>query len=215
MTPWSAPASGPPETLSDTWMISQGPNGSCATAPEQLPHAPTFDAGTVSPISKSHSPFVVKLRREDGSQNFSAVDGQTATWPGRKAGRDRDLLRSAPSPPLSQRAATRRKPSPSCPLDSRVGKRHAGAGAGPAPYYAPGTAYLSGPHKGAPMSLAILTPATAGPFDLGTIVVKTALHVDPKTAEITAVSDPIPSILQGIPLDVRTVDAPLDRPEFT
>ena len=214
MTPWSAPASGPPETLSDTWTISQSPNGSCATAPEQLPHAPTFDAGTVSPISKSHSPFVVKLRREDGSQNFSAVavrppPGLVAKLAGTAICSDGALAAA------ESKSGNEEKANPSCPLDSRVGSVTAGAGAGPAPYYAPGTAYLSGPHKGAPMSLAILTPATAGPFDLGTIVVKTALHVDPKTAEITAVSDPIPSILEGIPLDVRTVDVSLDRPEFT
>ncbi len=91
----------------------------------------------------------------------------------------------------------------------------AGAGAGPSPYYAPGKVYMAGPYKGAPLSLAILTPATAGPFDLGTIVVRTALYIDSKTAQITAVSDPIPSILDGIPTDVRSVDLTLDRDQFT
>lgn len=91
----------------------------------------------------------------------------------------------------------------------------AGAGAGPAPYYAKADAYLSGPYKGAPLSLAIIAPATAGPFDLGTIVTRTALYLNPETAQINAVSDPIPSILQGIPLDIRSVQVKLDRPGFT
>ncbi len=105
-----------------------------------------------------------------------------------------------------QRAARPRRPAPSCPAASQVGTVDVAAGAGPAPYNAQGTAYLAGPYKGAPLSLAIVTPAIAGPFDLGTIVVvRTALYVDPETAQITAVSDPIPSILQGIPLDVRSV----------
>ena len=63
--------------------------------------------------------------------------------------------------------------------------------------------------------MAIVTPAAAGPFDLGTVVVKTALHLDPETAQITAISDPIPQILQGIPLDVRSVQVRLDKPDFT
>jgi hypothetical protein len=96
-----------------------------------------------------------------------------------------------------------------------VGSVSVAAGAGPAPYYAPGKAYLTGPYKGAPVSLAIVTPATAGPFDLGTVVVRTALYVNRTTTQITAVSDPIPTILQGIPLDVRSVQVRLDRPEFT
>jgi hypothetical protein len=74
-----------------------------------------------------------------------------------------------------------------------------------------GTAYLAGPYKGAPLSLAIFTPATAGPFDLGTVVVRSALQVDPYSARITAVSDPIPHILDGIPLDVRQIVVRLDH----
>ena len=90
----------------------------------------------------------------------------------------------------------------------------AGAGAGSAPYYAHGKVYLAGPYKGAPLSLAIVTPATAGPFDLGTIVVRTALYVNPKTAQITAVSDVLPTILEGVPLDIRSIQVKLDRPDF-
>ncbi len=74
-----------------------------------------------------------------------------------------------------------------------------------------GKVYLAGPYKGAPLSLAVITPAVAGPFDLGTVVVRTALHVDPSTTQITAQTDPIPHILQGIPLDVRSISVRLDH----
>jgi hypothetical protein len=80
-----------------------------------------------------------------------------------------------------------------------------GAGAGPQPYFVNGTAYLAGPYKGAPISLAVVTPAVAGPFDLGNVVVRVALYVDPVTTQITAKSDPLPQILEGIPLDVRSI----------
>ncbi len=211
LTPWSAPESGPPETPADTWSISQGPGGgSCAAA---LPHAPAFDAGSVAPIAAAHSPFVLHLRREDGSQSFAALT--LSPPPGLVA-----KLAATPACPeaalaaAAARSGRAEQASPSCPPASEVGTVSAAAGAGPAPYHAPGKAYLAGPYKGAPLSLAIVTPAVAGPFDLGTIVVKSALHVDSRTAQVTAVSDPIPQILQGIPLDVRSVEVSLDKPGF-
>ena len=88
------------------------------------------------------------------------------------------------------------------------------AGAGPTPIGVSGHAYLAGPYRGAPLCLAIITPAIAGPFDLGNVVVRAALYVNPETAQITAKSDPIPSILDGIPLDVRSVTLKLSRPEL-
>jgi hypothetical protein len=215
LTPWSAPESGPPDEPTDTWAITQAPGGgACPTSTGALPHAPSFDAGTVSPIAKAFSPFVVHLRRADGSQNFQALgvsppQGLIAKLAGTTQCPESALVTAA------SKSGQQEKASPSCPASSEVGSVVAGAGAGPAPYYAQGKAYLTGPYKGAPLSMAIVTPATAGPFDLGTIVVRTALYVDSKTAKINAVSDPIPSILQGIPLDVRTVDVALDRPEFT
>ncbi|HEV7771390.1 MAG TPA: hypothetical protein VGO66_12140 [Solirubrobacterales bacterium] len=214
LTPWSAPDSGPPSTPSDSWAIEQGPGGSCANSPAELPNAPSFDAGTISPIAGATSPLVVNLRRQDGSQQFSSLrltppQGLVGKLAGIPACSEDALAAAAAKSGRSEEA------SPSCPQASYVGSVIASAGAGPAPYNAPGRAYLSGPYKGAPLSLAIITPATAGPFDLGTIVVKTALYVDSKTAQITAVADPIPSILQGIPLDVRSVQVKMDRPDFT
>jgi hypothetical protein len=207
LTPYSAPDS--PVPVTDTWSISQGPTGSC-----ELPNAPTLDAGTVSPSANSYSPFVMHLRRADGTQGFKSVTvsppaGLLAKIAG--VGRCSDAALTA----AAQKTGKEEQASPSCPSSSRLGEVVAGAGAGPSPYYAHGNAYLSGPYKGAPLSMAIITPATAGPFDLGTIVVRVALRVDPVTARITAVSDEIPQILQGIPLDIRTVDVSLDRGQFT
>jgi hypothetical protein len=214
LTPWSAPDSGPPTSLTDAWAIERGPGGNCASSAAQLPNSASFDAGTVSPIAGAKTPLVVNLRREDGTQQFFSL---TLSPPqglvGKLAGIpycSEDALAAA-----AAKSGRAEEASSSCPQASYVGSVTASAGAGPAPYNAPGKAYLTGPYKGAPLSLAIVTPATAGPFDLGTIVVRTALYVDSKTTQITAVSDPIPSILQGIPLDVRSVQVKMDRPDFT
>jgi len=215
MTPWSAPESGPPAIPSDTYAISQASGGgSCASSDGARPHTPDLDAGTVSPIAGAYSPMVINLRREDGSQQFSTV---TLSPPpgliGKLAGTpycSESALAAAAS-----KAGAQEKASPSCPAASALGTVNVAAGAGPAPYQTQGIAYLSGAYKGAPLSLAIVTPATAGPFDLGTVVVRTALRVDPESAQITAISDPIPEILQGIPLDVRSAQIKLDRPSFT
>ncbi len=214
LVPWSAPESGPPATPEDHWSIEQGPSGACPAKESEQPSSPSFDAGTVSPLAGASSPLVVNLRRADGTQQFSSL---TLTPPegllGKLAG-----ISYCPEAALKQAEASsgrEEEAHPSCPQASYVGSVSVAAGAGPAPYYAPGKAYLTGPYKGAPLSLAIVTPATAGPFDLGTVVVRTALYVNRTTAQITAVSDPIPTILKGIPLDVRSVQVRLDRPEFT
>jgi hypothetical protein len=160
---------------------------------------------------------VLDLSREDGSQRFRAVSATTP--PGLTA-----YLKGIPYCPDSALAQIPTAPgtgaaqlaSPACPAASQVGTAIAGAGAGPDPLFIDtGKVYLAGPYKGAPLSMAIATPAVTGPFDLGNVVVRTALNVDPTTTQITAVSDPIPTILEGIPLDIRDVRVNLDRPHFT
>ncbi len=212
MTPWSAPDSGPPATPRDDYAISTPPaGGGCGAA---LPNNPSLDAGVVSPIAAKYTPFVLHLRRPDGSQQLSSFTtkmppGLTGKLAGTGQCSDGALAAAAAKTGAAEQA------SPSCPASSRLGSITAGAGAGPSPYYAHGDAYLAGPYKGAPLSLAVITPAVSGPYDLGTVVVRAALHLDSTTGQITAVSDPVPSILQGIPLDVRTVTVKLDRPDFT
>ncbi len=215
LTPWTAPDSGPPATPSDPWAITQAPGGgTCPESEAARPHSPDLDAGTVSPIAGAHSPMVVNLRREDGSQQFSTVTvtpppGLTARLAGTPYCPEAALATAA------SKSGNEEKASPSCPAASRIGTVDVAAGAGPAPYWAQAAAYLTGPYKGAPLSMAIITPAIAGPYDLGTVVVRTALHVDPATAKITAVSDPLPTILQGIPLDIRQALIRLDKPSFS
>jgi hypothetical protein len=215
LTPWSAPESGPPVTGSDPYAISQAPDGGvCPTSEAERPSAPRFAAGMVAPIARAYSPFVLQLKRDDGSKEFGSLrvslpPGLLGKLAGVRYCQEAALLAAA------ARSGTEEKASPSCPSDSRIGTVDVGAGAGPAPFHVQGAAYLAGPYKGAPLSLAIVTPATAGPYDLGTVVVRSALQVDPESTRITAVSDPLPHILEGIPLDIRSIDLTLDRPSFT
>lgn len=215
LTPWSAPESGSPATPSDTYSIAKEPGGgACPSSAAAEPNSPSFDLGTEAPIAKAYSPLLLHLRREDGSQEITQL---SATLPKGLIGRLAGIAYCPDSALASAEAKSgaQEKASPSCPASSRVGTVTVGAGAGPAPYYTQGTAYLTGPYKGAPLGMAIITPATAGPYDLGTVVVRTALRIDPESAQITAVSDPIPHILQGVPLDLRTIALRVDRPDFT
>ncbi len=210
LTPYSAPESGPPATPSDSFAIG----GPCSHSAGEEPNAPRFHVGTESPQAGAFSRLGLKLVREDGSQELKGLE---ATLPPGLVGKLAGVAEcsDAQIAAAEQKSGQAEKASPSCPAASEVGTVDVGAGAGPDPYYVQGKAYLAGPYKGAPLSLAIITPAVAGPFDLGDVVVRSALLVNPETAQITAKSDPIPTILQGIPLDVRSVTVKTSRPNFT
>ena len=218
LRPWSSPEGAdahPSASFATTATPAAGP---CPAAPEQAPNAPAFAAGTLSPQAGAYSPFVFKLSREDGTQRLRAID--TTLAPGLSG-----KLAGIPYCPEAAIAAAQarshpnqgilERESPSCPAASALGTVTVGAGAGPTPYYTQGHAYLAGPYKSAPLSLVIVTPAIAGPFDLGAVVVRTALYVNPESAQIHAVSDPLPTILDGIPLDLRSVALEMGRPGFT
>jgi hypothetical protein len=215
LKPWSAPAFGPDATPSDSFQITTSPGGGpCPSTAGAQPNSPGFEAGTQAPIAAAYSPFGLRLARADGSQELKGIDltlppGLTGKLAGLTYCSDGALASAAAKPGRSEQS------SPSCPGTSELGTVTVAAGAGPSPYHAQGKAYLAGPYKGAPISMAVITPAVAGPFDLGTVVVRSALQVDPETARIRAVSDPLPTILQGIPLDVRSIDLRVDRPDFT
>jgi hypothetical protein len=217
-SPWSAvsPANPTPEEIvtdDSTYQITSGPNGS--PCPEQKLE-PKLRAGLKSAQAGAKSPFVFTLSREDGTQRFTGL--QVATPEGLTA-----YLKGIPycpdavlaAIPSAEQSGAAELASPACPAASQVGSSQAGAGAGPFPFYAPGKVYLAGPYKGAPVSLAVVTPAVAGPFDLGNVVIRNPLHIDPVTSEVTATSDPVPTILHGILLDVRDIRVALDRPGFT
>lgn len=219
MSPWSAvdPENPTPaETVSSTSTISvsTGPGG--APCPSGG-FAPQFTAGTSNPLAGSHSPFLLGVSRGDGTQELSTIaatlpDGLLATLKGVPYCPDSALAGISGA----EGTAAAQLSSPACPAASQVGTVVVGAGAGSDPFYLEtGRAYLAGPYKGAPLSLAIVTPALAGPFDLGNVLVRSALRVDPASAQVTAVSDPLPRILHGIPLDLRDVRLSIDRPQFT
>lgn len=219
LEPYSAPESGLDAAPSDSFAVSTAPGGGpCAGSEAAQPHRPSFSAGTLAPVAGAFSPFVTHLTREDGSQ---ILRGLNIALPPGLVGK----LAGVPYCPQAaiEQAERRKSPgegaleqaSPSCPPASQVGTATVGAGAGSSPVHVQGKAYLAGPYKGAPLSLAIVTPAVAGPFDLGTVVVRAALYVNPETAQIRAVSDPLPTILEGIPLDVRSIAVDADRPDFT
>jgi hypothetical protein len=217
LTPWTTPA-GADAFPADSFPISSAPDGSvCAPSEALAPFNPSFEAGTVSPLAGSYSPFVLKMSRENGSQRFAAVGvtlppGLTGKLAGLSECSEAQIAAAAALSSPGQGVLERG--SPSCPQSSQVGTVNVGAGSG-SPLYVQGHAYLAGPYKGAPLSLAIITPAVAGPFDLGVVVVRSALHVDQTTAQITVESDPIPTILQGIPLDIRSIAVNVDRDTFT
>jgi hypothetical protein len=214
LTPWTSPArvdAGP----GDSFQVTSTPGGGC---PSARPFKPTLSAGSTNPLAGAYSPFVLKLTRADGEGEINSL---TANLPAGLLAK----LKGVPycSDAQIAQTASRSQPgqggleqsSPSCPAASQVGTVNVGAGAGTQPVYVQGKAYLAGPYRGAPLSLAIITPAVAGPFDLGTVVVRTALYVNEYSAQVRAVSDQIPSILAGIPLDVRSIALQLNRPNFT
>jgi hypothetical protein len=218
LVPWTAP-SGASAAPSASFQIGRAPGaGSCPGTPAAEPNAPSFQGGTVAPTAGAYSPVQVRLDRDDGSQNFGQV---SVTLPPGATGK----LAGIPQCSEAQIAAAEARShpgegaleqaDPSCPTSSAIGSVTVGAGAGPDPFQVTGEAYLSGPYKGAPFSAAFVTPAIAGPFDLGVVVVRAGLYVDPTTAQVTTKSDPLPSILQGIPLDIRSLTVDVDRPGFT
>jgi hypothetical protein len=102
----------------------------------------------------------------------------------------------------------------SCGSACQIGEAGVAAGPGTNPYYVNGKVYLTGPYKGAPFGLSIVNPAKAGPFDLGNVVVRAAIYIDPHTAQVTVISDPFPTIVKGVPTDIRSIYAVVDRPNF-
>ncbi len=165
------------------------------------------------PLAATYSPFVLKLTRENGSQRIAALNttlppGVTANFNGVAECSEAQIATAASRGAPGQGALE--KASPSCPAASQIGTVNVGAGSGN-PIYVQGNVYLAGPYKGAPFSLAIITPGIAGPFDIGTVLVRAALYVNPETGQGTVKSDPVPTILAGIPLDVRSIAAKIDR----
>jgi hypothetical protein len=190
LTPWSGGAT---VTTGDSFDITTG----CVSG-----FHPSFTAGTKNTQAGAFSPFVLSFSRSDQDEEISGLKVTLPTG----------LLAKVAGVPLCSDADAA---AGTCPDASQVGSVTAGSGPGSKPLFLPGKAYLTGPYKGGPYGLSVVVPAKAGPFDLGNVVVRQSLSIDPIDAHVTATSDPFPTILQGIPLRVRRVDVSLDRSSFT
>jgi hypothetical protein len=227
MTPWSSavgpvppggeegPSTDPPATPTADFALAALPGGgACPSTLAARPFSPTFGTQTSNPKGGAFTRLKVDFARSDGQQELKGVDillppGHTAKLAGVKYCPEPAIAAAAANSGASEAAA------PSCPGSSFVGTSVARAGTGPEPLQMTGKAFLAGPYKGAPLSLAVVTPATAGPFDLGTVVVRVALFVDRRTAQIRAVSDPIPHVFGGALLDLRSAIVETTRPRFS
>jgi hypothetical protein len=210
--PWDSDL--PEQTSTQYFTLDTGPGGS-ACPPSARPFQPSLRGGVADKTAGRHSPFSITLTRPDGDQDLAGLDvttprGFAATLAGVSYCPD-SALAAAAAPSSS---GVVELAAPSCPASSHIGTSSTAAGAGNHPVYLAGEVYLAGPYKGAPLSLAVITPAVSGPYDLGNVVVRAAIQVDPHTAQITAVSDPLPQIVDGIPLRLRQILVNLNRPEF-
>jgi hypothetical protein len=210
----SPSSGGPAATTSDSFQVTTGPGGGACPSGKL---GAGFEAGVEDPAAGQFSPLSLRFTRGEGSPVLSTLgatlpQGMLAKLAGVPYCSDAALA----AIPSAEGSGAAQVAAPSCPAASRVGRVSVAAGAGPEPFWVKtGTAYLAGPYKGAPLSLALVTPAIAGPFDLGNVVVRAALRVDPQTTQVSAVSDPLPTILYGVPLDIREVAVDLDRQDFT
>ncbi len=214
LTPWSG---NPPVIATSSFTVTSGVNGAPCPPAGVPPFRPHFEAGSVNNNAGSFSPFNMRVIRADGEQDMTKF---SAVLPPGELGSLAGVSKCPDSAIDVAKAKTGRQEiaSPSCPANSLIGHTLAGAGVGPALTYAKGQLYLGGPFKGDPLSVISITPAVAGPFDAGTVVVRLALTLSPKTAEVEvdgANSDPIPHILKGIVLKVRDLRVYVDRPNFT
>jgi hypothetical protein len=201
-TPWSAPGI-TPEALSVAGTPDATPSSfykveGCASPPGL---APGFSGGTVSPQAGVFTPFTLNFSRQDREQYLSGVQVHTPLG----------LLGMLSSVPLCGEPDAQ---SGHCPGASRIGSTRVASGAGSHPFEIDGTVYLTTGYKGAPFGLSIVTHAVAGPFNLGLVVVRARIDVDPETSALTVTSDPLPQIVFGVPLRLKHVTVNIDRPGF-
>jgi hypothetical protein len=213
-TPWSDPSR--IVTVKSPFQITEGIAGAACPSGGLPPFKPGLIAGTINNRAGSYSPFNVRLFRTDEEQEITHF---SIKLPPGVSGK----LAGIPYCPDSALAVAKAKTgreelaNPSCPTTSEVGRTLAGAGVGSVLTYVPGKVYLAGPYNGSALSIVSITSAVAGPFDLGTVVVRLALRINPSTAEVfvdATGSDPLPHIINGITVHLRDIRVYVDRPEF-
>jgi hypothetical protein len=204
-SPWSSPFV-PDFLTSASFTLTEGPGGGgCPSG--SLPFAPSLVAGATTDQAGGFTNFSLLLQRGDGQQRIERLQFKAPAGLG-------GMLSTVPlcgEPQASEGA---------CSSVSQIG--HAAVASGPGPYPLvlpqPGDPelpiYLTGPYDGAPFGLSIVTPVLAGPFDLGRVVTRAKIEIDPHTAQITVTTDPLPQVIRGVPTDLRLIDAVIDRPGF-
>jgi hypothetical protein len=203
IAPWSG---NQPVSSSSEFDITSGPNGAPCSSP--LPFVPSLTAGTTSIQAGGFSPFTMTMSREDGNQNLQSI--QLHMPPG--------LLGTLSSVKL---CGEPQADQGSCGPESLIGETTVSVGLGGNPYSVTGgKVYITGPYGGAPYGLSIVNPAVAGPFNLGNVIVRAKIEVDPSTAALTITTDTsgpyaIPHILDGIPLQIKHVNVTINRANFT
>jgi hypothetical protein len=199
-TPWTTPI-GEDIFPSTSFQIS----GDCPSG--TLPFAPTLTAGSTTDQAGAYTNFSLLLQRGDEQQRIEKLQFKA---PAGLIGMISNVT-PCPEPQASQGA---------CPESSKIGHTAVASGPGPYPLVVPqpgneeSPIYLTGPYEGAPFGLSILTHVIAGPFDLGNIVTRAKIEVDPHTAQITVTTQPLPQIIDGVPTDLRLIDSVIDRPGF-
>jgi hypothetical protein len=174
-------------------------DGKGAACPASLPFSPGFSAGTVTPIAGAFSPFTLTFSRQDREQDLSGLS--VTLSPG--------LLGKIAGIPLCEEAQAN---AGACSGESQIGTTSVLAGPGEHPLYVPGgRVYLTSGYKGQPFGLSIVVPAVAGPFNLGNVVVRAAIHIDRGTSQVTVLSDPFPQSKDGVPFRLRTVNVEINR----
>ena len=199
-TPWSG---NPPTKSQSSFNIRTGPNGSpCPGA--ALPFSPSLAAGMTNIQAGAFSPFTMTMSREDGQQNLKSIELHMP--PGLSGVLTGVLL-----------CGEAQADAGTCPAASLVGETTVSVGLGSDPFTVKGgQVFLTGPYKGAPFGLSIVNPAVAGPFNLGKVIVRAKLEIDPHTAAVTVTSDSsgpyaIPPSIQGIPLEIKHINVTINR----
>ncbi len=198
LTPWSTPIT-PDGTPSSEFDVSW--DGQGQTCPGSFPFSPSVEAGTSNPSAGQFSPLIVTFKREDREQDVASI--QVATPPGLLGSLVGVSLCEEPQADLG-----------TCSSASRIGRVTVAAGPGEHPFYEEGVVYLTGPYKNAPFGLSVVVPTIAGPFNLGNVVVRAQVNIDPHTAALTVTTNPLPQILDGIPLRLRLASVTIDRSDF-
>ncbi|HWX45957.1 MAG TPA: hypothetical protein VNY52_11630, partial [Solirubrobacteraceae bacterium] len=215
LTPYSAPTA--PRALSNSLEIEKGIAGGPCPAGGVPPFKPTVVSGSIDNAAGEYSPFYLRIAREDGEQEITRFT--TVLPPGLTGNLSGIPFCSDAQIEAARRASGAQELSePACPAASEIGHTLVGAGVGSVLAWTPGKVYLAGPYHGSALSIVSVTSATVGPFDLGTVVIRFALRINPVTGQVEIDangSDPIPHIIDGIVVHVRDIHVYIDRSKFT